>query len=344
MFVSHHTLKWTRTCRSHGRHPHAHTAHFLLNRHILTLSSASVIQETMWNPSNTRSASGQRSATHGSIQRAPSPVTTLVEARCSGVNAWKNRPNTSLPYPSRARITRCRSWSTTTARYVALPVAGPVHADRRQAVERRGHRRLDAFGDPTGDVSRGPPRDMKETADGLLARDAHQPRALRLEIPGGPTARPRPRHGGDRDAAPRAVHARQGGDQSDPPAAEVLVTPATHAAAPVVTMTASAASGASEHAPARARADLEHGHGAQWGVDDARVLDHHAFDVEKPVAYAVHQALCGCVFLSVENILPKKRSSLTPTTTQRRTHTHKNSNSAIYETKHEGPDIPQIGK
>lgn len=35
MFVSHHTLKWTRTCRSHGRHPHAHTAHFLLNRHNL---------------------------------------------------------------------------------------------------------------------------------------------------------------------------------------------------------------------------------------------------------------------------------------------------------------------
>jgi transposase InsO family protein len=33
VFVSHHTLKWTRTCRSHGRHPHAHTAHFLLNRH-----------------------------------------------------------------------------------------------------------------------------------------------------------------------------------------------------------------------------------------------------------------------------------------------------------------------
>ena len=183
---------------------------------------------------------------------------------------------------------------------VALPVAGPVHADRRQAVERRGHRRLDAFGDPTGDVSRGPPRDMKETADRLPVRDRHRPRALRLEIPGGPAARPRPRHGGDHDAAPGTVHARQGGDQSDPPAAEVLVSPATHAAAPVVTMTASAASGASEHAPARARADLEHGHGAQWGVDDARVLDHHAFDVEKPVAYAVHQTLCGCVFISVD--------------------------------------------
>ena len=181
MFVSHHTLKWTRTCRSHGRHPHAHTAHFLLNRHT--------------------------------------------------------------------------------------------------------------------------PRDMKETADGLLARDAHQPRALRLEILGEPAARLRPRHGGDHDAAFRAVHARQGGDQSDPPAAEILMTPATHAAAPVVTMTASAASGASEHAPARARADLEHGHGAQWGVDDARVLDHHAFDVEKPVAYAVHQTLSSCHFLWSENTI-----------------------------------------
>ena len=33
MFISHHTLKWTRTCRSFGDFPHAHTAHFLLNRH-----------------------------------------------------------------------------------------------------------------------------------------------------------------------------------------------------------------------------------------------------------------------------------------------------------------------
>ena len=170
---------------------------------------------------------------------------------------------------------------------------------------------------------------MKETADRLPVRDRHRPRALRLEIPGEPAARPRPRHGDDHDAAFRAVHARQGGDQSDPPAAEILMTPATHAAAPVVTMTASAASGAPEHAPARTHADLEHGHGTQRRVDDARVLDHHAFDVEKLVAYAVHQTLCGCLFLSVENILPKKRSSLTPTTTQQRTTTHKNSNSAL---------------
>lgn len=46
MFVSHHTLKWTRTCRSHGRHPHAHTAHFLLNRHILEPSGKVAHQDT----------------------------------------------------------------------------------------------------------------------------------------------------------------------------------------------------------------------------------------------------------------------------------------------------------
>lgn len=34
MFISRHTLKWTKTCRSSGDFPHAHTAHFLLNRHI----------------------------------------------------------------------------------------------------------------------------------------------------------------------------------------------------------------------------------------------------------------------------------------------------------------------
>lgn len=43
MFVSHHTLKWTRTCRSHGRHPHAHTAHFLLNRHTSETNAISAV-------------------------------------------------------------------------------------------------------------------------------------------------------------------------------------------------------------------------------------------------------------------------------------------------------------
>ncbi|MCH9277020.1 hypothetical protein JS533_012220, partial [Bifidobacterium amazonense] len=43
-----------------------------------------------------------------------------------------------------------------------------------------------------------------------------------------------------------------------------------------------------------------------------------------------HQALFGCCFSWSLNILPRKRFSLTPSTTQQRTHTHENSNSAIY--------------
>ena len=85
---------------------------------LLTLSGASLVQLTMWNPSGARSAFGHHSCTHESIHRAPSPATTLMEARCSGVNVWKNRPNTSLPYPSCAHIARCRSWSTTTVMHV----------------------------------------------------------------------------------------------------------------------------------------------------------------------------------------------------------------------------------
>lgn len=82
------------------------------------LSGASLVQLTMWNPSGARSAFGHHSCTHESIHQAPSPATTLMEARCSGVNVWKNRPNTSLPYPSCAYIARCRSWSTTTVMHV----------------------------------------------------------------------------------------------------------------------------------------------------------------------------------------------------------------------------------
>ena len=211
---------------------------------------------------------------------------------------------------------------------VALAVAGLVHPDRVQAVERRRHRRLQPSGDPAGDVAGRPPRHMKETADRLLVRDAHQPCALRLEIPGEPAARLRPRHHRHDHTALGAVHARHGGDQLDPKAAEILMTPAPHAAALVIPAAPPAASRASERALARAHADLEHGFGTQWGVDDPHVLDHHVFDVEKLVEYAVHQALFGCCFSWSMNILPRKRSSLTPTTAQRRTHTHENSNSA----------------
>ena len=117
----------------------------------------------------------------------------------------------------------------------------------------------------------------------------------------------------------------------DPPAAEILMTPTAHAAATVVPGTPPVAPGASGHAPAWTHPDLEHGFGTQWGIDDARVLDHHVFDVEKLVEYAVRQALAGCVFSWAMNILPKKRSSLTPTTVQQRTTTHENNNSAKNE-------------
>lgn len=120
---------------------------------------------------------------------------------------------------------------------------------------------------------------------------------LGLEVPGEPRPGLGPRYLRDHDSAPRAVHARHGGDQFDAPAAEILATPTARAAALVVTVPAFAASGASEHARTWAHADLEHGFGTQWGVGDARVLDHRAFDVEKLVEYAAHQALFGCVFL-----------------------------------------------
>lgn len=77
--------------------------------------------------------------------------------------------------------------------------------------------------------------------------------------------------------------------------------PTARAAALVITGPAFAASEASEHARTWVHADLEHGFGTQWGVGDARVLDHRAFDVEKPVEYPVHQALFGCFFLVVKH-------------------------------------------
>lgn len=91
---------------------------------------------------------------------------------------------------------------------MALAVAGLVHADRREMVERRGHRGLEPFGDPMGYVARGAPCDVREPAHGLLVRDRHRPRALPLEIPGEPAAGLRPRRHRHDHAAPGAVHAR----------------------------------------------------------------------------------------------------------------------------------------
>ena len=93
-----------------------------------------------------------------------------------------------------------------------------------------------------------PPREFDYLGDTVVGRPehpmvqfrlglvAHQPRALGLEVAREPAARFRPRHPGDHDAAFRTIHARHRGDQSDPPAAEILMTPATHAAALAVTV------------------------------------------------------------------------------------------------------------
>ena len=171
---------------------------------------------------------------------------------------------------------------------VALAVAGLVHTDRCQPVERRGRRSLQPAGDPMGDLARSPPRHVQETAHGLLVGDRHQPRALRLEIPSEPASRLRPRHGCDHDAAPGAIHPRHRRDQLDPPAAEILMTPTPDAAATVIAAPASAAPRASEHTRTRTHPDLEHGLWAHGTVDDANILDDHAFDVEKTFEYAVH--------------------------------------------------------
>ena len=107
--------------------------------------------------------------------------------------------------------------------------------------------------------------------------------------------------------------------------------------------------GASERARARAHADLEDGSGAQRRFHDARVLDHEAVDVEESFEYAVRRALFGCCFSWSMNILPGKRSSLTPTTAQRRTHTHENSRRATsrygesWETRRGKSPPPTVG-
>lgn len=171
---------------------------------------------------------------------------------------------------------------------VPLPVAGLVHADRAQAVEPGGHGLLQPRRDPAGDMPRGPPRDMAEPAHGLLARDAHQPRALGLEIMSEPRARGRPRHRRDHHAVPRAFHSRHVGDQLDPPAAEVLVTPTPQAAPVVVSRAPPPAPRASERRLPGPDPHLEHRHRRHRPVHDPDVLHDHALDVQEFGKYPLH--------------------------------------------------------
>ena len=142
---------------------------------------------------------------------------------------------------------------------VALPAAGLVHADRVQSVEHARHRGFQPVGDPARDVAGGAPRDMQESADGLLVGDRHQPRALHLEIPGEPAARLRPRHARDDHAVHTAFHTRNRAVKLDPEAAKVLVPP-TSIAAPVVVFRAFASTArAAQRRLSAPHPDLQHG-------------------------------------------------------------------------------------
>ena len=182
-----------------------------------TWSSASLIRETMRNGSRKRPAFGGCFLTPASIR---------MEARRSSVGCRKNGPSASLPYPSCARTTRSRLWSTATVMHVCpLPVAGLVHAHRGETVEHGRHRGFQAGGDPARDMAGRPARDAWESAHGLLVGGRHRPRIPHPEIPGEPAARLRPRHSGDHHAMLRARLARRQAHELDPMAAEVLVAP-----------------------------------------------------------------------------------------------------------------------
>ncbi len=53
--------------------------------------------------------------------------------------------------------------------------------------------------------------------------------------------------------------------------------------------------------PARGRTRISStGTGRRGRIDDARILDHHVFDVEKLFEYPVHRALFGYMFFLVD--------------------------------------------
>ena len=83
-----------------------------------TASSASFIHWTTWKGSMTHLAFGHLRFTSAFIHLAPSAVTTSTARLCSRVSPSRNRPSTSLPYPSWAHTRQPRSWSTTTVTYL----------------------------------------------------------------------------------------------------------------------------------------------------------------------------------------------------------------------------------
>ena len=86
--------------------------------------------------------------------------------------------------------------------------------------------------------------------------------------------------------------------------------------------------GASEHAPARAHPDLEHGFGTQRRIRDPHILCNHAFDVRQSGEQAFAQALFAIHFFGRKTEYAGTPLTLTKSTARRRTDIHENSNSA----------------
>lgn len=265
----------------------------------------------MWNESGTRSAFGQYPATDESIHLAPSPVTILMEARCSGVNSSKNRSRTCLPYPSCAQITRLRSWSTTTVMYV-WPFLWLVSSTPIAVSPSNMH------GMP--DSSR--PATRPAMSPAVLHATCRKPLTVFLlatvishvhSISKSRVNRmPGSAHGTRDTTTPCTRHSTRGAGptSSNPIAAEVLVQP-TPFAAPVVVFRAFApAARATQRGLPAPDARHQDRSVAQRGIVDGHVLDDHDLDVEQTFEYVLHKAFSVVLFLGRKTNL--QETPLTP--------------------------------
>lgn len=134
MFVSHHTLKWTRTCRSHGRHPHAHTAHFLLNRH--KLQGRGVVSRLGWRLTLYVRYNKHRIECRGKInstccRQAPppgfEPGPKVPKTRVLPLHQGGMRANASDTY---ARLRSAMPIQPVFADWIPGPIPWPITADR----------------------------------------------------------------------------------------------------------------------------------------------------------------------------------------------------------------------
>ena len=181
---------------------------------------------------------------------------------------------------------------------VAFAVAGLVHADRREAAERRRHRRFQPFGDPMGGVFRR--RATRRAENRLRSSGSRRSSATRVPI---------------RNRVWTGCPARP-------------TTP--HAAALVMPAAPPSASGASEHTRTWTHPDLEHGFGTRRRIRDPRILCNRAFDVRQSGEWAFAQAFFVIHFFGRKT--EYAGTPLTPTkpTARRRTDIHENSNSASF--------------